>query len=109
MARAIILCGKSVTLRWIVVQDKGIKGRFIEKLGEWRPNYKAKTYDRSYYLNLHRIDYWLGCGAVPSRAVERILERYDILPPRPVPGGTKQTYEKPEGVEPVIDVDSYMK
>ena len=36
--------------------------------------------------------------------MERILERFDILPPRPIPGGTKYTYEKPEAEEPEYDV-----
>ena len=46
-------------------------------------------------LNRQRAKYWLGIGAEPTHRVHKILELFDMVPYKPVPGGTKHTYYKP--------------
>ncbi|MEM6991762.1 MAG: 30S ribosomal protein S16 [Myxococcota bacterium] len=46
-------------------------GRFLEKLGTVNPNTEPSTVD----LNIPRIEYWLGHGALPTQTMARILKR----------------------------------
>ena len=54
------------------------------------------TYDRSIALNIPKIKYWLGNGAIPTDRVHKILERFDLVPHKPPPFGSKYQYEKPK-------------
>lgn len=47
-------------------------------------------------LNKHRLQYWLGVGATATNRVHRILERFEYVPPTPVPFGRHTLYERPE-------------
>ena len=88
---------KNHPLFWIVAipYRKKISGVFLEKLGYWRPRY-TKSYDRSISLNIPKIKYWLGNGAIPSASVHKILERFELVPHRPPPFGSKYQYERPK-------------
>ena len=72
---------KSHPLWWIVVAPnrKNIKGRFIEHVGYWCPimYHDAR---RQAIMNLNRIKYWIGCGAVPTFRVHKLLNEYGLLP-----------------------------
>ena len=46
-------------------------GRFLEKLGTVNPNTNPSTVD----LNMPRIEYWLGHGALPTQTMARILKQ----------------------------------
>jgi len=48
-------------------------GRIIEKLGHYDPIEKDK--DKQIVLNIERVKYWLGQGAIPSDTVSQILLR----------------------------------
>jgi len=82
---------------FLVVQKPRMKltGRYIEKLGYWRPRNK-KTYDRSIVLNFHKVRYWLGNGAKPTKPVKRLLSKFDFWPQVPPPQGSKYLYDRPE-------------
>ena len=73
---------------WIVVQPirKKLNGRYIEKMGQWQPC-RGNTFPRQISLNKHRVKYWLSVGATPTGRVQRIFEKFDLLPKRPVPFG----------------------
>ncbi len=49
-------------------------GRVIEELGSYDPMVK-KTEDRV-KLNLERVDYWTGVGALPSDNVAVLVKKY---------------------------------
>ena len=55
----------------IVVADARFQrdGRFIENLGFYDPRHNDEKID------LERTDYWLGCGAQPSRTVADLIKR----------------------------------
>ena len=74
----------------MVVQGckKNPKGRYLDKVGEWRPRIGAKNYDREYILDIQKVNYWISVGAQPTPAVRRILEWYEILPKKPPPFGS---------------------
>ncbi len=55
-------------------------GRFIEKIGFYNPRTEPATME----INEERALYWLGQGAQPSKAVERILDKL----------GTQGRYER---------------
>lgn len=67
--------------RWIVVAPnrKNIKGRFIEHVGYWAPR-QGVLVDRQITLNLPRIKYWMGNGAVPTPKVQLFLNHWDLMP-----------------------------
>jgi len=46
-------------------------GRFLEKLGTIDPNHEPTKVD----LNMPRIDYWIGVGALPTQTMARILKQ----------------------------------
>jgi len=80
---------------WIVVQGShtNLRGRFVEHIGYYLPR-KGATVQRAVILNKPRIRYWLAVGAMPSRAVHRILSYIDFMPKIMPPFGFKQMYEK---------------
>jgi small subunit ribosomal protein S16 len=51
-------------------------GQIIEKLGHYDPIEKDKA--KQIVLNRERVEYWLGCGAIPSDTVSEILLRAGI-------------------------------
>ena len=76
-------------------EKKKLTGRRIEKIGLWAIR-KRKTVPRQMALNKHRIRYWLSVGATPTRGVHRILEKFDMVPKKPLPFGSIYDYERPE-------------
>jgi small subunit ribosomal protein S16 len=66
---------------WIVIAPnrKNMKGRILEHVGYWCPNGRSQEI-RSAILNLSRIKYWMGCGAVPTFRVHRLLHEFGYLP-----------------------------
>lgn len=46
-------------------------GRFLEKLGTFDP---CKEVD-GIHLEIPRVDYWIGVGAVPSGTVAKLIEK----------------------------------
>jgi small subunit ribosomal protein S16 len=48
-------------------------GRFIEKLGTYNPLLPKDSEDRV-KMNMERVEYWLGHGALPTDRVARMLE-----------------------------------
>jgi len=58
---------------------KNIKGRFIEHVGYWAPR-QGVLVDRQITLNLPRIKYWMGNGAVPTPKVQLFLNHWDLMP-----------------------------
>ena len=49
-------------------------GRFIEKLGTYNPLLPKGSEDRV-KMNMERVEYWLGQGALPSDTVRSLLKR----------------------------------
>ena len=47
-------------------------GRYLEKLGTYDPSQK-KSEDKV-HLNQERFEHWVGKGALPTEALERILK-----------------------------------
>ena len=48
-----------------------VKGRFVEKLGYYKPTENSKALS----VNQDRIDYWISVGAKPSETVARLLAK----------------------------------
>ena len=67
--------------RWIVVAPnrKNIKGAFLEHVGYWAPRHGVNV-DRQITLNIPRIKYWLGNGAVPTPKIQTFLSYWGIMP-----------------------------
>jgi ribosomal protein S16 len=63
----------------VAANRKNIKGRFIEHVGYWAPR-QGVLVDRQITLNVPRIKYWMGCGAVPTPKIHKFLSLWDILP-----------------------------
>ncbi len=57
----------------VVVTDRAAprEGRFIETLGHYRPLMNPARL----VLDLERVDYWIGQGAVPSETVHSLIEK----------------------------------
>jgi len=57
----------------VVVTDRAAprEGRFIETLGHYRPLMDPARL----VLDLERVDYWIGQGAVPSETVHSLIEK----------------------------------
>jgi small subunit ribosomal protein S16 len=49
-------------------------GRVIEELGSYDP--MVKNTDERVKLNLERVDYWTGVGALPSDNVAVLVKKY---------------------------------
>jgi small subunit ribosomal protein S16 len=60
----------------IVVADKrrARDGRYIERLG----NYDPLLADQKSGLDLERVKYWLGTGALPSERVAKLLKLHGV-------------------------------
>ncbi len=88
----------------IVVADQRSPrdGRFIEVIG----NYNPRTEPNTVVVDRRRALYWLGTGAQPSEAVERLLEQTSVMA---IHRGEMtleeiEEAEAPEGEEPVASV-----
>ncbi len=53
-------------------------GRYIEKLGTYNPLLPKDSEERV-KMNVERIQYWLGEGALPTDRVSRMLEAADLI------------------------------
>ena len=64
----------------IVVMDSRVKrqGRYKECVGNYYPMLKSDNEDRV-KLNVERIQYWLGVGALPTERVARFIKRANIV------------------------------
>ena len=84
---------------WLLVQPqkKNLKGKYLERIGIWQPR-ERKTVKRNIAINIHRANYWLSVGAIPTRGAHRVLSRFGMLPALNSAYGSRQSYEKPERV-----------
>jgi small subunit ribosomal protein S16 len=73
----------------VVVADsrKSTNGRFVESLGYYRP----LTEPARLVLDLERVEYWLGQGAIPSDTVRALIKRarHGGDDPRPDPASLR--------------------
>jgi ribosomal protein S16 len=74
-----------------------LRGRYLEHVGFWMPRHQA-TYRRQVVINKHKVRYWLGVGAQPTKRVAAILHKYGFWPKPPTPHGSRSVYEKPKKV-----------
>lgn len=60
----------------VVLQEKtySVKGKFIEKLGFYRPTANPKEFS----VDLERIKHWLSVGAQPSDAIATLLKQEGV-------------------------------
>lgn len=77
----------------LVIADKRMPrdGRYVERVGSYNPMGKTTKTE----LNVERIQYWLGTGALPSDRVKKILE---------LNGFKFNAKGKLEGVTPVTEL-----
>lgn len=62
---------KQPTYRVVVADQRAPRdGRIVENLGFFNPRTEPETIQ----IDVERARYWLGVGAVPSLAVERLLK-----------------------------------
>jgi len=62
---------KQPTYRVVVADQRAPRdGRIVENLGFFNPRTQPETIQ----IDVERARYWLGVGAVPSLAVERLLK-----------------------------------
>ncbi len=62
---------KQPTYRVVVADQRAPRdGRIVENLGFFNPRTEPETLQ----IDVERARYWLGVGAVPSLAVERLLK-----------------------------------
>lgn len=66
---------------WIVVapQHKNIFGTYTEHIGFWSPRHNVNI-KRQIVLNIPRLMYWLGNGAVPTYKVHKFLNMFGVFP-----------------------------
>lgn len=60
----------------LTVAERSAKrdGRFIERVGFYNP--VARGGEQELHIDLARVDYWLGCGAVPSERAADLVKRW---------------------------------
>ena len=68
--------GKKRPFYHLTVAEKTAKrdGRFIERVGFYNP--VARGNDEELRIDIERVDYWLGCGAVPTERVDSLVKRW---------------------------------
>lgn len=66
---------------WIVVapQHRNIFGKNTEHIGFWSPRHGTNI-KRQVILNMPRLLYWLGNGAVPTPKVHHFLTMFGVMP-----------------------------
>jgi len=59
----------------IVIADSRFprNGRFIEKIGFFKPVLDSKNL-HNIYLNTSRVTYWMKCGAIMSKRVKKLVK-----------------------------------
>jgi small subunit ribosomal protein S16 len=71
---------KQPTYRIVVADQRASRdGRILENIGFFNPRTEPETVN----IDVDRAKYWLGVGAKPSEAVERLLKKagaYDAVP-----------------------------
>jgi small subunit ribosomal protein S16 len=71
---------KQPTYRIVVADQRASRdGRILENIGFFNPRTEPETVN----IDVERARYWLGVGAKPSEAVERLLKKagaYDAVP-----------------------------
>jgi len=71
---------KQPTYRIVVADQRASRdGRILENIGFYNPRTEPETVN----IDVERAKYWLGVGARPSEAVERLLKKagaYDAVP-----------------------------
>jgi small subunit ribosomal protein S16 len=71
---------KQPTYRIVVTDQRAPRdGRILENIGFFNPRTEPETVA----IDVERAKYWLGVGAQPSEAVERLLKKagaYDAVP-----------------------------
>jgi len=53
-------------------------GKFIEKLGSYNP-LLPHGHDQKLIVNAERVKYWVGCGALPTERVAKLLASLDLV------------------------------
>ena len=76
---------------------KNLRGKYLEHIGTMQMK-ERKTVKRHLAMNVHRANYWLSVGAIPTKGAHRALARYGLLPHRPPRYGATNSYEKPEKI-----------
>jgi small subunit ribosomal protein S16 len=72
---------KQPTYRIVVADQRASRdGRILENIGFFNPRTEPETVN----VDVERARYWLGVGAQPSEAVERLLRRAGAYEPAPV-------------------------
>ena len=71
-------------------------GKYIEKLGYYNPIARGNA--QRLYVDLDRVDYWLGVGAQTTETARRLLKEARIQAENPV--------EEPEAIEETADATS---
>lgn len=81
---------------WIIAQPskKKLNGRHLEHLGVWATQ-RRSTVPRQVAINKHRVRYWLSVGAEPTKGAAALLRKFDFVPSKLAPFGSKHAYEKP--------------
>jgi small subunit ribosomal protein S16 len=67
-------CGtKNYPVYRVVVADSRSPrdGKFIEEVGTYQPMQKGKNFE----INLDRVKYWVGVGALPSDTVSSFIKK----------------------------------
>lgn len=71
---------KQPTYRIVVADQRAPRdGRILESIGHFNPRTEPETLS----VDLERARYWLGVGAKPSAAVERLLRQAGAFVPPP--------------------------
>ncbi len=74
---------KQPTYRIVVADQRASRdGRILENIGFFNPRTEPETLN----VDVERARYWLGVGAQPSEAVERLLKSAGAYEPAPVAG-----------------------
>jgi len=60
--------------RMVVAESTATRdGRFVEILGTYAP--QARGQDKETVLDLARIDYWIGVGAIPTETAKDLIRK----------------------------------
>jgi small subunit ribosomal protein S16 len=69
---------KQPTYRVVVADQRSARdGRILENIGHFNPRTEPETLN----IDVERARYWLGVGAQPSRAAERLLKAVGAYAP----------------------------